>query len=183
MVIKVPVGDQGVVGDQGPVGNQGAVGDQGAQGVVGDQGPVGDQGAVGDQGPQGDPGGPGWTLSLNEFNLDGTTTVNGTSGSGGPITSSLGAWLTSGNTAASANYIGTNNAIDFRTYTNGLERMTVESNGRVGIGTTTPDADLHSEGTFRITAGGDNFEKVNVAYETGGFTHLEILDGNTVSDF
>ena len=61
--------------------------------------------------------------------------------------------------------------------------MTVESNGRVGIGTTTPDADLHSEGTFRITAGGDQFEKVNVAYEPGGYTYLDILDGNTVSDF
>ncbi|MDC0459711.1 DUF2190 family protein, partial [Crocinitomicaceae bacterium] len=109
--------------------------------------------------------------------------VNGTSGSGGPVTSSFGAWLTSGNTAASANYIGTNNAIDFRTYTNGLERMTIESNGRVGIGTTTPDASLHSEGTFRITAGGDQFEKVNVDYVTGGFTFLDIHDGNSVVDF
>ena len=64
--------------------------------------------------------------------------VNGTSGSGGPVTSSQGAWLTSGNTAANSNYIGTNNAIDFRTYSNGIERMTIESNGNVGFFTPTP---------------------------------------------
>ena len=91
--------------------------------------------------------------------------------------------MTSGNTAASTNYIGTNNAIDFRTFSNGVERMTVESNGRVGIGTTTPDADLHSEGTFRITAGGNGFEKFNVAYEPGGYTFMDIHDGNSIVDF
>ena len=42
---------------------------------------------------------------------------------------------------------------------------------------------LHSEGTFRITAGGDQFQKLNVAYETGGFTFLDIHDGNSVVDF
>ena len=142
----------------------------------------GTNGIDGVDGADGAPG-PGWTLAQPVFNSNGTIEVNGTSGSGGPVTSSAGAWLTSGNTATSANYIGTNNAIDFRTFTNGLERMTVESNGRVGIGTTTPDADLHSEGTFRITAGGDQFQKLNVAYETGGFTFLDIHDGNSVVDF
>ena len=99
-------------------------------------------GPAGPQGPQGDPG-PGWTLASNEFNLDGTMTVNGTAGSGGPITSSLGAWLTGGNTAISSNYIGTNNAIDFRVYSNGTERMTFESNGRVGIGNYDTNTYLH----------------------------------------
>ena len=172
----------GADGADGADGAPGLPGADGADGVDGINGTNGTNGIDGVDGADGAPG-PGWTLSLNEFNLDGTTTVNGTSGSGGPITSSLGAWLTSGNTAASANYIGTNNAIDFRTYTNGLERMTVESNGRVGIGTTTPDADLHSEGTFRITAGGDVYQKLNVAYVTGGYTFLDIHDGNSVVDF
>ena len=146
-----PQGDQGPIGLTGPAGADGADGADGAtgpQGPQGDQGPVGATGATGPagpQGPQGDPG-PGWTLASNEFNLDGTMTVNGTAGSGGPITSSLGAWLTGGNTAISSNYIGTNNAIDFRVYSNGIERMTFESNGNIGI--TTPDADLHSEGTL-----------------------------------
>ena len=175
-------GAQGDPGIQGPAGADGADGAQGPQGDPGIQGPAGADGADGAQGPQGDPG-PGWTLEIPLLNADGTVVVNGTVGSGGPVTSTLGAWLTTGNTATSSNYIGTNNAIDFRTYTNGVERMTVESNGRVGIGTTTPDADLHSEGTFRITAGGDVFQKLNVAYETGGYTYLDILDGNTVSDF
>lgn len=52
-------------------------------------------------------------------------------------------WLLSGNTAAAANYIGTNNAIDFRLYSNGLERMTIESNGNIGIRTATPANMLH----------------------------------------
>lgn len=52
-------------------------------------------------------------------------------------------WLLTGNTAAAANYIGTNNAIDFRMYSNGLERMTIESNGYIGIRTATPGNLLH----------------------------------------
>ncbi len=53
------------------------------------------------------------------------------------------AWLLSGNVATAANFIGTTNAIDFRIYTNNVERMTVEANGNVGIGTTSPSAKLH----------------------------------------
>ena len=74
--------------------------------------------------------------------------VNGTAGSGGPVTSANGAWLTAGNTAIAANYIGTNNAIDFRMYSNGVERMTLESNGNIGIRTVTP------ANMFQMTNGG-----------------------------
>jgi hypothetical protein len=94
---------------------------------------------VGEQGPVG----PDWTLTTPSFNADGTVVVNGTSGSGGPVTSSEGAWLTTGNTAVSSNYIGTNNAIDFRTYSNGIERMTIESNGNIGFFTPTPTYKFH----------------------------------------
>ena len=69
--------------------------------------------------------------------------VNGTAGSGGPVTSALGSWLTTGNTAIASNYIGTNNAIDFRMYSNGLERMTIESNGNIGVKIATPTNMFH----------------------------------------
>jgi hypothetical protein len=55
--------------------------------------------------------------------------------------------------------------------------------GNVGIGTTGPDSKLHVEGDFRITAGGDAFEKLIFDYHTGGYSFLEIKDGNTVTDF
>ncbi|MDI6833570.1 MAG: hypothetical protein QMD02_06995 [Bacteroidales bacterium] len=59
------------------------------------------------------------------------------------------AWLLSGNAAAASDFIGTTNAIDFRIYTSNVERMTVEANGNVGIGTSTPAEKLHINGSIR----------------------------------
>ena len=83
-------------------------------------------------------GGSSWTLTTPTFNANGTVTVNGTTGSGGPVTTTAGAWLITGNTALAANYIGTNNAIDFRMYTNNLERMRILSAGQVVVNGTAP---------------------------------------------
>ena len=71
------------------------------------------------------------------------------------------AWLLNGNAAAASNFIGTTNAIDFRIYTNNTERMTVEANGNVGIGTTSPGAKLDVAGEIRATILKD---RDNVAY-------------------
>ena len=132
----------GAIGPQGPIGLTGPQGPAGANGVNGTNGVDGLPGATGPQGPQG-PAGPSWTLTTPNFNADGTVVVNGTAGSGGPVTSASGAWLTAGNTAAVANYIGTNNAVDFRMYSSGLERMTIEANGNIGIRTAAPTRFLH----------------------------------------
>lgn len=67
-------------------------------------------------------------------------------------------WLLSGNsgTNASTHFVGTTDATALIFRTNNIERMRMTSNGRIGIGTTAPAADLHllsnggflSEGTF-----------------------------------
>ncbi|MCW9041436.1 MAG: tail fiber domain-containing protein, partial [Flavobacteriales bacterium] len=97
----------------------------------------------GPQGPQG-PMGPSWTLTTPSFNANGNVIVNGTAGSGGPVTSTQAAWLTTGNAGiAAANFIGPTNAADFKFRTNNLERMTIEANGDIGIRTTTPLTSIH----------------------------------------
>ena len=64
------------------------------------------------------------------------------------------AWQLTGNAAAAANFIGTSNAIDFRIYTSNAERMTVEANGNVGIGTTGPVTLLHVNGLTTLNNAG-----------------------------
>ncbi len=137
-----PLGPNGPAGPVGPAGPAGATGPAGPLGPNGPAGPVGPAGPAGTNGTNGT-NGTSWTLTAPNFNANGTVEVNGTAGSGGPVTSTNGAWLTTGNTAAASNYIGTNNPIDFRMYSNGLERMTIESNGNIGIQTATPTHFLH----------------------------------------
>jgi hypothetical protein len=59
-----------------------------------------------------------WSLSSVSLNPNGTISVNGTSGSGGPVSSTTSAWTTSGNTGINPklNYIGTsdNNDVVFK---------------------------------------------------------------------
>lgn len=110
--------------------------------AVGPQGPVGPAGAAGAVGPQGPigPQGPSWTLSIPSYNANGNVVVNGTAGSGGPVTSTQAAWLTTGNAGiAAANFIGPTNSADLKFRTNNLERMTIEANGYIGLnGVTAP---------------------------------------------
>ncbi len=131
------IGPQGPTGAQGP---QGPTGAQGLQGPTGAQGPQGPTGATGATGPT-------WTLQSVTINPSGTITVNGTTGSGGPISSTQAAWLTVGNSGTSApnNFIGTTDNNPWAIRTNNVERVRVTNNGFVGIGTTTPNARLHVE--------------------------------------
>jgi hypothetical protein len=57
------------------------------------------------------------------------------------------AWLTSGNTGTTpaTNFVGTSDAQNFVVRTNNLPRMTVLTNGNVGIGVATPTTMLHVE--------------------------------------
>ncbi|MBN8537076.1 MAG: tail fiber domain-containing protein [Deltaproteobacteria bacterium] len=60
---------------------------------------------------------------------------------------------------------------------NGLERMTVQENGNVGIGTTTPQQKLDVNGTIRFGPGGGMLQSVPVGNFGGKEAVLTVADG------
>ena len=63
------------------------------------------------------------------------------------------AWEVTGNNGIlTTNFIGPINNVDFKIRTNNIERMTIETNGYVGIRTTVPNSQLHVNGTAGVTA-------------------------------
>ena len=132
----------------GTTGPTGANGTAGATGVTGPTGPTGATGLGGVAGVTGATGATGtsWTLTAPSFNANGTVTVTGTAGSGGPVTSANGSWLTLGNTglASASNFIGTTDAVDLVFKAAGTERMRVigsgGSVGSIGIGIAIPNS-------------------------------------------
>lgn len=138
-------GATGVAGANGATGATGLTGATGAAGANGATGATGATGAAGAAGATG-PTGPTWTLSTLTYNTNGTLTLNGTAGSGGPLTTTTAAWLTTGNsgTTAGTNFIGTTDAQAFVVKTNGSaalnERMRILSTGEGVYNATTPFA-------------------------------------------
>lgn len=148
-------GVTGATGSTGATGVAGATGSTGATGATGIAGATGSTGSTGATGATGVTGatGPTWTLSSVTYNANGTITVNGTAGSGGPISSTAGAWLTTGNsgTVAGTNYIGTNDAIDWVMKTGGSaatnERARISATGNYVVNRTAainPTTDVFS---------------------------------------
>lgn len=121
-------GATGLVGATGVAGATGITGATGATGLVGATGVTGVTGATGLAGATGATG-PNWTITSNNYNANGTQSIITSIPS--TITSSTGAWLTTGNAGLTAgtNYIGTNDAVDFVVKTGGTaatnERMRV----------------------------------------------------------
>jgi hypothetical protein len=72
------------------------------------------------------------------------------------------AWLTLGNagTNPSTHFVGTTDNVDLVFRTNNTEKMRITAGGNVGIGTTSPTAKLHVNGTFRYTDGTEGAGKV-----------------------
>jgi hypothetical protein len=145
-----PTGAQGIQGIQGPTGSAGAAGATGATGPTGSigltgaagaTGPTGTAGAVGATGVAGPAGatgatgatGPTWTISSAAFNTDGTFNISTTIPSS--ITSTNGAWLSTGNsgTAAGSNFLGTTDAADLYIRTNNADRIRIGQNGGVAV--------------------------------------------------
>ncbi|MDI6833471.1 MAG: tail fiber domain-containing protein, partial [Bacteroidales bacterium] len=93
-------------------------------------------------------------MSLINFTGSASDVLLG-NGTFGTANTSATAWQLTGNAAAASNFIGTTNAIDFRIYTSNVERMTVEANGNVGIGTDSPSSKLEIRGTADLTLRND----------------------------
>ncbi|MFH2143672.1 MAG: hypothetical protein ABIJ97_14705 [Bacteroidota bacterium] len=88
----------------------------------------------------------------------------------GTASTSATAWQLTGNAAAVANFIGTTNAIDFRIYTNNLERMRVDdATGHISMNTATIDANSN---LYVYRAGTDyGADKANIyGYRAGSGT-------------
>ncbi|MEJ6590208.1 MAG: tail fiber domain-containing protein, partial [Crocinitomicaceae bacterium] len=80
--------------------------------------------------------GPSWTLTAPSFNTNGTMVVNGTAGSGGPVTSTAGAWLLDGNTNTAVKGFGTNSNTHVDFETNGITRGRFLNTGEMLWGNT-----------------------------------------------
>ncbi|MCC7303583.1 MAG: collagen-like protein, partial [Bacteroidia bacterium] len=131
-----PTGANGATGPQGPIGPTGPTG---ANGATGPQGPIGPTGATGSNGATG-PTGPNWTITQFLFNANGTMNIQTSFPQN--LTTSLGAWLTTGNTGTNValHWIGTNDNVSFATRTNNIERLRVVNTGHVIHNKTTPSA-------------------------------------------
>jgi len=148
-----PIGLTGAAGAQGPIGLTGAAGAAGVQGPIGltgaagAQGPIGLTGAAGAQGPTGLIGptgaaGPTWTLTTPTVNPSGTLTINATTGSNAPVTTSGQYWIAAPNTAGTnaltaTGFLGTSSNNHMDLVSNNLVRGRLSNLGEFFIGTTT----------------------------------------------
>jgi hypothetical protein len=84
-------------------------------------------------------------------------------------------WKVQGNsgTNSSTNFIGTTDNVSLRLRTNNLIRMSIDSNGRVGVNTTTP-------ATYMDVNGSVAWREVSVALTSGIINDLPLLDGSFV---
>ena len=135
--LQGPTGAQGIQGIQGPTGPQGIQGPTGPQGIPGPTGPQGVQGPQGSTGPQGVQG-PTGPSGSESYNLTFTSNPNGTfslTDDGGTLTTSSGAWLTTGNSGTNpgTNFVGTVDNQDLVFRTNNTEKMRVRANGDIWV--------------------------------------------------
>ncbi len=168
-----PQGIQGNTGVAGATGSQGITGVQGSTGAVGSTGDTGATGATGSTGVPGvqgttGPTGPNWIISNFAYNTNGT--LNLTTTLPQSLTTTTGAWLTTGNsgTSPSTNFIGTTDNVDWIIRTNNLERLRVTNLGYVGVNTIAPVCylEVSSGGTFNAVYGHSNNIGAYLGYES-----------------
>lgn len=165
-----PTGATGNTGITGPSGSTGTTGNTGATGPTGNTGATGATGSMGVTGPTGATGdtGPNWTISSLVYNTSGTLNLVTTYPQN--LTTTTGAWLTTGNagTVATTNFIGTTDNIDWVIRTNNVERMRVKNTGQVGINTTAPAAylEVSSGATANAIYGHSNNTGAYIGYES-----------------
>lgn len=143
----------GATGSTGVTGPTGAIGNTGNTGATGPTGPTGATGSNGATGSTGATGATGSTGATGATGAQGITGATGPTGSTAFPKDSITqyAWSLTGNTASSAtNFIGTTNGTSLRFKTNNTYVAVLDSNGRLGLGTQTPNRLLTVVGTGTI---------------------------------
>ena len=123
-------------------------------------------------GPVFTPNTPASTTVLYVSSVDGSQwTYNGTTYVTAPVSSD---WKVTGNagTVQATNFLGTTDNIGLSFRTNNVIRQTITNNGNVGIGTTTPNSNVHINGSEAGTI-------INItATTTLNATHHKVLVSN-----
>ena len=98
--------------------------------------------------------------------------------------SATASWALAGNSAtdSTTRYLGTTDARPLVVKTNDSERLRVTGGGWVGVGTSTPQANLHVNGTARIGTNGTNITQIIKAQvlvdpgniNAGGYLDLDL---------
>ena len=169
-------GSAGATGATGPTGVTGPAGADGAAGAAGATGPTGPTGAAGSNGAAGATGPTGPTGAAGTNGSAGATGATGPTGADGAAN----AWGLTGNSiTAGASFLGTTNNTTLGFKTNNTYRAVIDSNGFIGIGTTTPSVILdvtqsqNALSRFRMT-------NANAGSSAGVFWQLDNNAGNTL---
>ncbi len=170
------------------VGEKGPKGDQGPKGEKGDRGPSGAGiGIPGPAGPRGETGSTG--LSVINANTGQLLRFNGSSWVGSSIGVSdinTFAWIQGGNATAGVQTLGSTNSNPLSLITAGSERLRIDSNGNIGIGTSNPLSLFSIGDSYRTDINGrttiNYVGDAGSLYTSGGVIHINNTDniGNAI---
>jgi hypothetical protein len=161
-------GPQGLIGLTGPAGTDGNDGATGPQGPIGLTGPAGADGIDGATGPAGTDGADGTDGATGAQGIQGIQGEKGDTGATGPA----GADGTNGPNLATDNLI---QDAETRNYNLNSQNLGF-TNGKVGVGTTTPTSTLQVSGSFsspiRSTSGNTTLNEYDftLIMSAGGLT-------------